>query len=189
VVLSTIHQWIFLIYCSGLGGLRKKLADRFKSKRPRADDADYNPTTDIEAQSSAGGSVSMDTEDVPHAHPDYPIDITGWTCPKRRFSMAEYCSRRTVNQYDLPSDTNIQYFRTQLQFDVFWGTLMDTNFHKHQVIDWTFMLGQSVMEGLIPIFEACGLYHFMGQRTNFSEMAVKQLLATAKIDIDEQSIT
>ena len=56
------------IYCSGLGGLRKKLAGRFKSKRPRADDADYTPTTDSEAQSSAGGSVSMDTEDVPHAH-------------------------------------------------------------------------------------------------------------------------
>jgi hypothetical protein len=42
------------IYCSGLGGLRKKLAGRFKSKRPRADDADYTPTTDSEAQSSAG---------------------------------------------------------------------------------------------------------------------------------------
>jgi hypothetical protein len=65
-------------------------------------------------------------------------------------------------QYALPSDNNIQFFHTQLQFDVFWGTLMDTNFHKHQVIDWTFMLGQSVMEDLIPKFEACGLYHFMG---------------------------
>ena len=64
------------IYCNGLGGLRKKLAGRFKSKRPRADDADYTPTTDSKAQSSAGGSVSMDTEDVPHTHPDYPIDIT-----------------------------------------------------------------------------------------------------------------
>jgi hypothetical protein len=40
------------IYCSGLGGLRKKLAGRFKSKRPRADDADYTPTTDSETQSS-----------------------------------------------------------------------------------------------------------------------------------------
>jgi hypothetical protein len=40
-------------YCSGLGGLRKKLAGRFKSNRPRADDADYNPTIDSEAQSSA----------------------------------------------------------------------------------------------------------------------------------------
>jgi hypothetical protein len=110
VVLSTIHQWLFLIYCSGLGGLRKKLAGRFKSKRPHADDADYNPTTDSEAQSSTGGNVSMDTEDVPHAHPDYPIDIIGWTYPKRRFSMAEYCSRRTVNQYDLPSDTTFSSF-------------------------------------------------------------------------------
>jgi hypothetical protein len=85
------------IYCSGLGGLWKKLAGRFKSKRPHADDADYNPATDSEAQSSAGGNISMDTEDVPHAHPDYPIDIAGWTYPKRRFSMDEYCSKRTVN--------------------------------------------------------------------------------------------
>jgi hypothetical protein len=114
MVISHIHY-------SGLGGLRKKLAGHFKSKRPRADDANYNPTIDSEAQSSARGSVSMDTEDVPHTHPDYPIDITGWTYPKRRFSMAEYCSRRTVNQYALPSDTNVQFFHTQLQFDVFWA--------------------------------------------------------------------
>jgi hypothetical protein len=45
------------------------------------------------------------------------------------------------------------------------------------------------MEDLIPKFEACGLYHFMGQRTDFSEMVVKQFLATAEIDIDEESIT
>jgi hypothetical protein len=38
-------------------------------------------------------------------------------------------------QYSLPCDTNVQYFHTQLEFDVFWGTLMDTNFHKHQVVD------------------------------------------------------
>jgi hypothetical protein len=110
-------------YCSGLGGLRKKLAGRFKSKRPRGDDADYTPTTDSEAQSSAGGTESMDTEDFPHVHPDYPIDTTGWTYPKQRFSMAEYCSRRTVNQYTLPSDTNVLFFHTQLQFDVFLGHL------------------------------------------------------------------
>ena len=165
-------------YCSGFGGLRKKLAGRFKSKRPRGNDDDYTPTTDSEAQSLAGGTESMDAEDFPHVHPDYPIDTQGWTYPKRRFSMAEYCSRRTVNQYALPSDTNIQFFHTQLQFDVFWGTLVDTNFHKHQVIDWSFLLSQSVMEGLIPKFETCGLYQFMGQRTDFNEMAVKQFLAT-----------
>jgi hypothetical protein len=102
------------IYCSDLGGLRKKLAGRLKSKRPRGDDADYTPTTDSEAQSSAGDTESMDTEDFPYVHPDYPIDTTGWTFPKRRFSMAEYCSRRTVNQYTLPSDTNIQFFHIQL---------------------------------------------------------------------------
>ena len=122
---------------SGFGGLKKKLAGQFLSRRLRADDSDYNPATDSEAQSSAGGSVSLDTEGAPHSHPDYPIDITGWTYPKMRFSMAEYSSRRTVDQFSLPSDTNIQYFHTQLQFDVFWGTLMDIKFHKHQVLTKT----------------------------------------------------
>ena len=47
---------ILHIYCSGLGGLKKKLAGHFKSKHHRADDADYNPATDSEAQSSAGAA-------------------------------------------------------------------------------------------------------------------------------------
>jgi hypothetical protein len=49
------------IYCSGLGGLRKKLAGRFKSKQPRAGNADYTRTTDSEAQSLARGNESVDT--------------------------------------------------------------------------------------------------------------------------------
>jgi hypothetical protein len=56
------------VFFSGLGGRKKKLAWRFLSKRRRADDSDYNPAIDSEAQSSAGGSVSLDTEDAPHSH-------------------------------------------------------------------------------------------------------------------------
>lgn len=85
--------------------------------------------------STVADSVSMDTEDAPHSHPDFPVDITGRTYAKSRFSMAEYWSKRTVNQYNFPYDTNIHYFHTQLKFDVFWEILMDTDFHKHQVID------------------------------------------------------
>jgi hypothetical protein len=50
------------------------------------------------------------------------------------------------------------------------------------------MLGQTVMEGLITKFQACVLYAFMGQRTDYSEMVVKQFLATAKINIEGQLI-
>ena len=60
----------------GFGGLKKKLAVRFLSKHRHEDDTDYNPVTDSEAQSLAGSSVSLDTEDAPHTHPDYPIVIT-----------------------------------------------------------------------------------------------------------------
>jgi hypothetical protein len=61
---------------------------------------------------------------------------------------------------------------------------MDANFNKHQVIDWEYMQHHLVMEGLLPKFKACGLYDFMVQRTNFSEMVVKQFLATTEIDIE-----
>jgi hypothetical protein len=177
------------MFCfSGFSGLKKKLAGLFVSKPHRANDSDYNPATDSEAQSLAGGSVSLDTEDAPHSHPDYPIDITGWTYPRMRFSMVEYSSRRTVDQFSLPNDTNIQYFHTKLQFDVFWGTLMDIKFHKHHVIDFEYMQGQTVMEGLLAKFQACGLYEFMGQRTDFNELTVKHFLATAKINIEDQLI-
>jgi hypothetical protein len=104
----------FICYYSGIGGLKKKLLGCFLSKRCRANDTDYNLATDSEAQSSARGSVFLDTENVPHTHPDYSIDIIGWAYPKMRFSMAEYSSRRTVDQFTLLCDTNIQYFLTQL---------------------------------------------------------------------------
>jgi hypothetical protein len=58
---------------------------------------------------------------------------------------------------------------------------MDTKFYKHQLIDWDYMQGQTVMEGLIAKFQKCGLYEFMGQMTYFNELTVKQFLATAEI--------
>jgi hypothetical protein len=64
---------LLLYYCSGLCGLKKKLARCFSSKRPRVDEADYDPATNSKAQSSAADSVSIDIEDPPHSHPDFPF--------------------------------------------------------------------------------------------------------------------
>jgi hypothetical protein len=44
------------------------------------------------------------------------------------------------------------------------------------------------MEGLLAKFQACGLYEFMGQWTDFNELTVKQFLATAEINIEDQLI-
>jgi hypothetical protein len=65
---------------------------------------------------------------------------------------------------------------------------MDIKFHKHQVIDSDYMQGQTVMEGLVAKFQACCLYEFMGQRTEFNELTVKQFVATAEINIEDQLI-
>ena len=50
------------------------------------------------------------------------------------------------------------------------------------------MQGQTIMEGLLTKFQTCGLYEFMGQRTNFNELTIKQFLATAEINIEDQLI-
>jgi cytochrome c oxidase assembly protein Cox11 len=65
---------------------------------------------------------------------------------------------------------------------------MDIKFHKHQVIDWDYMQGQIVMEGLLAKFQACGLYEFICQRTDFNELTVKQFFATTEINIEDQLI-
>jgi hypothetical protein len=55
---------------------------------------------------------------------------------------------------------------------------MYTKFHKHEVIDWDYTQGQSVMEGLLAKFHECGLYEF-------NELTVKQFLATTEINIED----
>jgi hypothetical protein len=75
LLLSWYWDYLYCVF-SELDGLKKKLARRFLSIRRRVDDSNYNPATDSETQSSARGSVSLDTKDAPHSHPDYPIDIT-----------------------------------------------------------------------------------------------------------------
>lgn len=58
---------------------------------------------------------------------------------------------------------------------------MDTYFHKYQVIDWEYIQNETVMEGFISKFKACWLYEFMGQKTDYNGMAVRQFIATAEI--------
>jgi hypothetical protein len=96
------------------GGFRSS-----SSKRHRANDAYYDPAADTESYSSVGGNVSLEPEDDQQLHLVMEIDVTGWTYPWRRSSMEEFSSGRTVNQYILPSDINIKFLHTQLQFDVF----------------------------------------------------------------------
>jgi hypothetical protein len=50
------------------------------------------------------------------------------------------------------------------------------------------MQNEVVMAGLIPKFQTCGLYEFMGKKTHYNEMVVRQFLATSEIDIEEETI-
>jgi hypothetical protein len=50
------------------------------------------------------------------------------------------------------------------------------------------MQSQTIMEGLLAKFQACGLYEFMGQWTDFNKLTIKQFLATAEINIEDQLI-
>ena len=66
---------------------------------------------------------------------------------------------------------------------------MGTNFYKHHVIDWEYIQNETSMEGLIPKFQVCWLYDFMGLKTDYNEMVIRHFLAIVEIDIEDKTIS
>ena len=106
---------------SGLDRGIKQLASKVKkgaTKRQRTRDTsddDYNPSVDLDAQSSMG-DYSMNTddpEDAPDRYDD-PIDMTGWAFEEKQWTAEQYHRIRTPSQYALARETNVMYFYTQV---------------------------------------------------------------------------
>ena len=102
--------------------------------------------------------------------------------------MDEYATMRVIPQYDLENDTNILYFHTQVQFDAFWSVILHTNFHKHQTIDWTYILNEPCLTEVEGMFRAVGLHDFLAHRCDYNEIIIRQFYATVEFDLEEKSL-
>jgi hypothetical protein len=136
------------------------------SKRQRdsddSDDVDYAPNlSEMAATSSVGdvgdGSSEEETEEVE----DDVTDVMGLDLPSRQWTAESYANARAVNQFNLPQDINILFFKTEVQKDAYFGHLVKKNVFKHQTIDLGYMRSHEIMSDLVDRFEQMGLANFL----------------------------
>jgi hypothetical protein len=103
--------------------------------------------------------------------------------------MAEsYANARSVNQLNVPRDTNVLYFKTEVQQDVYFGHIVKKIVFKHQTIDLAYMRSQPVMTELVDRFETTGLANFLQHRCDWNETVILQFYATLEISMEEKRI-
>ena len=93
-----------------------------------------------------------------------------------------------MNQLNVPRDTNILYFRTEIQIDAFFGHMVKKTVFKHQTIDLAYMRSQLVMTELVDRFETMGLANFLQHRCDWNETVIRQFYATLEISMEEKRI-
>jgi len=92
-----------------------------------------------------------------------------------------------MNQFNLPRDINILFFKTEVQKDVYFGHLVKKNVFKHQTIDLGYMRQQQVMSDLVDRFQQMGLANFLQHRCDWNETVIRQFYATLEINMVEET--
>jgi len=133
------------------------------SKRQRdGDDEDYAPNpSDMVAASSVGGVGDESSEEDAEGEEDDVTDLMGLDFPSRQWTAESYANAKSVNQLNVPWDTNILYFKTEVQQDAYFGHLVKKIVFKHQTIDLAYIRSQPVMSALVDRFEHMDLANFL----------------------------
>jgi len=163
------------------------------SKRQRdgddSDDEDYAPNpSDMATASSVGGVGDESSEEDVEGEEDDVTDLMGLDLPSRQWTIESYSNARSVNQLNVPCDTNILYFRTEVQIDALFGHMVKKTVFKHQTIDLAYMRSQPVMTELVDRFETMGLANFLQHRCDWNETMIRRFYATLEISIEEEKI-
>ena len=107
---------------------------------------DYNPNpSEMAAASSVCDVGDESSEEEAEEVENDVTDLMGLDLPSRQWTAESYANSRSVNQFNLPRDTNILFFKTEVQKDAYFGHLVKKNVFKHQTIDLTYMRSQLVM--------------------------------------------
>jgi hypothetical protein len=113
---------------------KKKRKDVGTSKRRRKDDtseeeeepdnpndSDFDP-----ADETASASFMVDEDDINQGGGNNAdiIDVINYTVPRRQWTQKEFAIARNDNAYNQPRDTYNLYFRTTVQEQAFFSSLM-----------------------------------------------------------------
>ena len=93
-----------------------------------------------------------------------------------------------MNQFNLPRDINILFFKNEVQKDAYFGHLVKKNVLKHQTIDLGYMRSQQVMSDPVDRFEQMGLANFLQHKCDWNETVIRQFYATLVINTVEETL-
>ena len=102
------------------------------------------------------------------------IDVQSMNLLGRRWTAESYANARSVNRLHQDRDTNVVFFQTQAQQDVFFGHMLKKNVFRHQTTNLAYMSNQAVMADLVPRFESMGLTNFFQHRCDWNETIIRQ---------------
>ena len=140
------------------------------------------------ATTSSVAGVGDSSDEAVESDEDEVIDLLGLNLPSRQWTAKSYSNARSVNQFQLPRDTNILYFTTQVQQVVFFGHMVKKTIYKHQTIDLGYMRSHPVMTELVDRFETMGLTNFLQHRCDWNETVIRQFYATLEINMEEAKL-
>jgi hypothetical protein len=175
----------------------KKSKDVGTSKRRRKDDtseeeepgnpndSDFDP-----ADESASASFMVEEEEINQGGGNNVdiIDVLNYTVPWRQWTQREFAIARNANAYDQPRDTYNLYFRTTLQEQAFFSSLMDCTVFAHQRVDFEYVESKPVLAGVANKLENLGLKPFLEHRCDWNDTIIRQFYATYEMDFDAKNI-
>jgi hypothetical protein len=153
---------------------KKKSKDVGTSKRRRKDDtseeeeepdnpndSDFNPTDE-----SASASFMVEEEDINQVVGNNAdiSDVINYTVPMRQWTQKEFAIARDANSLNQPRDTYNVYFRTTVQEQAFFSSLMDCTVFAHYRVDFGYLEFKPVLAGVATKLENLGLKPFLQHR-------------------------
>ena len=109
------------------------------------------------AAKSSGAESDESMEGAHGSDDDEVIDVQSMNLPGRCWTTESYANAWSVNQLHQDRDTNVLFFKTQVQQDVFFCHMLKKTVFSHQIIDLAYMSNQAVMADLVPKFESMRL--------------------------------
>jgi hypothetical protein len=177
---------------------KKKSKDVGTSKRRRKDDtseeeeepdnpndSDFDP-----ADESASASFIVEEEDINQGGGNNAdiIDVINYTVPRRQWTQKEFAIARNANAYNQPRDTYNLYFRTTVQDQAFFSSLMDCTVFAHQRVDFGYLESKPILAGVATKLENLGLKPFLQHRCDWNDTIIRQFYATYEMDFDAKNI-
>jgi hypothetical protein len=116
------------------------------------------------------------------------IYVLNYIGPRRLWTQKEFAIARNANAYNQPCDTYNLYFRTTVQEQAFFSSLMDRTVFAHKRVDFGYLESKPILAGVATKLSNLGLKPFLEHRFDWNDTIIRQFYATYEMDFDAKNI-